>query len=294
MWMMLMTMACSGTKTPSSTAPVPSDTDPIDTASAETSSADTSSTNTGTTTTAGQLEAFYADNGGREAFPAHHVLAVEALLYGQDELEAGQTTAALERVEAVFAELPLSDSIWREDLGYSGLNLGDPVAYYGLRMLHQILTLGDPTGAGTLRMTAVVAPCAEVRRPTLPDLDPETVELAIDPSILADDAHLLHTSTQLFRRWVQAITGGLEVELVVHELSDCTTVDYTDDGEVIVSYPDANALADAVPAEVANTTDFLVGGGALRCARRRLRLRPPLHHRRHGRLRRRAASVPLR
>jgi len=250
---MIFVMACSGDK--ASTSP---------TTSGDTATADTTDTTTNTTTnttverltTEALLEAFYTENGGRESFPEHQLLAVEALLYGQDELEAGQQAAALERVEAVFTAMPLSTGIWREDLGHNGLNLGDPVAYYGLRMLHQILTLNDPTDTGTLRMTAVVAPCASVSRPTLPDLDPETVTLEIAPEILAEDAYILHTSTQLFRHWVQAITGGLTVELVVHELSECTTVDYTDDGEIIVSYPDANGMVDAVPAEVANTTDF--------------------------------------
>ena len=41
----------------------------------------------------------------------------------------------------------------------------------------------------------MVAPCASVSRPTLPDLEPETVDLDIDPSILAEDAALLHTAT---------------------------------------------------------------------------------------------------
>ena len=86
-------------------------------------------------------------------------------------------------------------------------------------------------------MTAVVAPCATVTRPTLPDLEPETVELDIAPEILANDARVLELSTQLFRRWVEAITGGLKVDLRVFEMTECTTVDYTDDGAIILSYP---------------------------------------------------------
>ena len=140
-----------------------------------------------------------------DCFQCH---AVDRKIIGPSYLEvanryrgqAGALEAARERVDALFTQLPLSDSIWREGVGYSGLNIGDPVAYYGLRMLDQILALGDPYGAGQLRMTAVVAPCAEVRRPTLPDLAPETVNLDIAPEILADDAHILHTSTRLFRR----------------------------------------------------------------------------------------------
>ena len=102
----------------------------------------------------------------------------------------------------------------------------------------------------------MVAPCADVTRPTLPDLHPETVRLDLAPEILADDARRLHQVTALFRRWVHAITGGLEVELVVAELEGCTTVDYTDDGSIIVSYPDAASMVASVPDDIADGTDF--------------------------------------
>jgi hypothetical protein len=67
---------------------------------------------------------------------------------------------------------------------------------------------------------------------------------------------MLRTSTDLFRHWVRAITGGMEVELVVHEMTECTTVDYTDEGDVIVSYPDAEGMVSTVPDEIADATDF--------------------------------------
>jgi hypothetical protein len=206
--------------------------------------------------TADLLEAFYADHGGKDAFPTHQILALETLLYAQDEIESGDWESAASRVDTVFAEMPLSTSIWMEDLGHEGLNIGAPVAYYGLRMLDQILDIGQQPATGTLQMTAVVAPCAEVSRPTLPDLKSEIVSLDIAEEILADNAHTLVISTRLFRRWVQAISGGMEVELVVYEMTECTTVDFTDDGSVIVSYPDANSMVASVPDEIAQSTDF--------------------------------------
>ncbi|MFT5684264.1 MAG: hypothetical protein ACI8RZ_005205 [Myxococcota bacterium] len=221
-----------------------------------TAPADTTDTTDTAPTTDADLAVFYDTYGGRDAFPEHHVTALEALLYAQDALEAGDRDDARARIDAVLETMPLSDAIWREEVGYGGANIGDPVAYYGLRMLDQILRLGEQPTTGTLRMTAVVAPCAQVSRPTLPDLTSETVSLDIDPTILADDAHTLHTSTALFRSWVEAITGGRTVELVVYEMSDCTTVTYTDDGEVIVSYPDATGMVDSVPDDIALETDF--------------------------------------
>ncbi len=240
----LLSLACSGTQ------PIVQESDP------GSSSTDDSGEAEDLPDTEAQLAAFYDEHGGRDALSELHVLALEALLYGQDDLAAGERESARARVDAVFEQMPLSESIWREGVGDNGINIGDPVAYYGLRMLDQALRLGEQPEAGTLRMTAVVAPCASVSRPTLPDLESETVDLDIDPRILADDAAMLHSATALFRAWVESITGGLAVELVVHELSDCTTVTYTDDGSVIVSYPDATGMVDAVPAEIAGETDF--------------------------------------
>ena len=205
--------------------------------------------------TAEQLATYYATYGGAEAFPAHHAWAVETLLYAEDELAAGELASARARLDALFAELPLSTEGWLEGYGTAGTNVGYPVAYAGLRMLDQILRLEPVEVRGSIQLTAVVAPCARVSRPTLPDLAPEVVELDIDPRILADDARVLEQSTALLRRWVQALSG-LEVTLVVHPLAECTEVSYTDDGSVIVSYPDASAMLAAADADVGASTQL--------------------------------------
>ncbi|MEL6343969.1 MAG: hypothetical protein AAFV53_12620 [Myxococcota bacterium] len=207
-------------------------------------------------TTAEQLETFYASVGGRDRVPAHQVRALEALLAAQDTVAAGDLDGAQAIVDGIFEEMPVSDPIWDRDIFWEGTNLGHPVAYYGLRMLQTVLSQGDLPAAGTLTMTVVVATCADVTRPTLPDLRPETVRLEIDPRILANDAYRLHMVTALFRRWVYSITGGYSVELAVHQMTECATVDYTDDGSVIVSYPDSGQMVESVPEALAEKTDL--------------------------------------
>lgn len=242
---LLLLAACSGSGTPESSGD-PSGEEPH----SEGGDGDDGSA---PATTEEQLAEFYAQHGGRDALPPSAVRALEALLYAQDEIEAGELEAARARIDAVFDQMPLYDDAWTEGEFFDGSNIGHPVAYYGLRMLDQTLRLAGEEATGSLQMTAVVAPCADVTRPTLPDLTPETVRLDLSPEITEARLHLV---TALFRRWVQAITGGLQVELVVHTLSDCTTVDYTDDGSVIVSYPDAGGMVAAVPDAVADATDF--------------------------------------
>jgi hypothetical protein len=206
--------------------------------------------------TASLLEEFYAQNGGREAFDGLPAAALEALLHGEDDVDAGDLASAAARVQAVFATWPYESDDWYSGAP-AGLNIGSPVSYYGLRMLEHVVDAGPVEVTHTIQMTAIVATCATVTRPTLPDLEPETVSLELDPEILANDARVLRESTNLFRHWVTAITRGVGVELVVVEMEGCATVTYTDDGSIIVSYPDTGEMIAGIPTSTARDADFL-------------------------------------
>jgi hypothetical protein len=206
-------------------------------------------------TTTELLEVFYAENGGRDAFGEPVASALEALLLSEDDIDAGDFTAARARVEGLFAEWPYDSGAWYKRAP-DGLNIGDPVAYYGLRMLEHILAAGPLETSGTIQMTAIVATCATVTRPTLPDYEPETVDVELDPEILANDAQVLWEATNLFRHWVKAITGGLTVELSVVPMEGCVTVSYWEDGSYILMYPDWDTMLAGIPADVYTNTDF--------------------------------------
>lgn len=203
-----------------------------------------------------QLQAFYQAQGGQSAFPDHYVRAIEALLRAQDEFAAGNREAAKQRVDSVFEEVPLSSSIWRQDVALFDLNVGDPIAYYGLRMLDQILKLDAASSGETITMTAVVPLCAEVTRPTLPNLEPEVLQRIIDNRVLQDDAKILFQASDLFRRWLSAITKGSSVNLNIQVVEQCTTVDFQLAPNVIFSYPDTISLLRSVPFDVSSNTDI--------------------------------------
>ena len=215
-----------------------------------------------TWSTESQLEAFYSTYAPVEDFPQLHWNAFESLLVAHDavvERNYGLAEVAVE--ELVFSRAPRSTSAWDPSprVGFAGTNTGHPVAYYGLRMLEQIVAYdgGIEPSAPPLIMTAVVAPCANGRAPQPPGEDPiEALDVLIDPEILADDARRLYLSTDLFRRWLFAITDGVPVELQVYVLDVCSTVDFTDSEGTVISYPDADAMIDAVHPDVANSTDI--------------------------------------
>lgn len=209
--------------------------------------------------TAQQLADFYATYGGRDAFPPAHVNAIEALLYAEDDLIAGDKAAAFTRVEGIFAQQPRADRSWHlgSSAGTAGSNTGAPVGYYGLRMVEHIHNIElTPTHNAPLIMTGVIAPCTQARLPQPEGTAPINAVVDLHPRVLEHNARILFLATGLFRQWVRAITQGSELELRLVVLDDCTTTDFTDDGSTVVSYPDTQSMVDAVPIALANDTDI--------------------------------------
>lgn len=207
---------------------------------------------------------FYEDTADRFILPESYIRSVDTMIYASDAVNAQEYPDARRLVSDIFDDQPVADSVWRSGAGSQGLNVGDPVAYYGLRMLDDITEFSTPTPTNdTLRMTALVVPCADVIRPANPDdlTQEEYVRLDIDPAILEDDFAVLYRVTEIFRQWVKAITNGSEVELVPYVVEDCGFVSYsvgTFDfgGAAIFSYPDTFGILLGVPEEVVSQTDI--------------------------------------
>ncbi|MEO1729340.1 MAG: DUF5011 domain-containing protein [Pseudomonadota bacterium] len=199
---------------------------------------------------------FYSNRADRFELTETYTKSLDTFIYASDDLRAGDFASAKERVDNIFLEQPVGSSVWRSFVGAQGLNVGDPTAYYALRMLQQITAAGDVPTRETLVMTAVIAPCASVSRPTDPSLASETVDLTVDPRISANDYALLYEVTETFRIWVKAITGGSEVELRIYETPDCTRVDFFPNGTNIFSYPDSTTMINDVPQSIKDQTDM--------------------------------------
>ena len=205
---------------------------------------------------------FYNENGGRDSFNSNQILALEALILGFNKIKIGDFEEAKLMVDNVFNKIPYSESLWMDNThGFShckncSLNIGAPIAYYGLRMLDDIIFLGNPEKNGIINMTVVIAPCAVVSRPTTPNLDEEIVNLYVNPKIIENDFQLLKNSTALFRNWVKAITGGLEINLSFVQIDNCTNVNFTYDGVNVFSYPDTHNMINSVSESISEETDF--------------------------------------
>ena len=206
--------------------------------------------------TKAQLKDFYSKYGGRDIFPKVHVESIEALLYSQDDIKNKNYRSAQRRLKKIFYEQPLSAPIWYKDHKWKDLNVGAPIAYYGLRMLDFIASKGVIQQKGTLQLTAVIAPCAVVERPKILDhkIVTENVNLNINPQILESNYRILFQSTDLFRRWLFALTNGYYVNLKVVVLKKCTKVTYQEADGVVRAYPDSHSMINMVDKETKDLT----------------------------------------
>ena len=184
------------------------------------------------TATNASLDAFFDDHGGRDAFPDIYVDVVESMLRIEDMVVAGAYADARTELDRVFAAYPLYDPIWWSGVGTAGTNVGTPVAYYGMRMLDEIVRVGltqpafDPIPT---TLAIVMAECATGFRPTDVDLTPpgEEVTLSLDPALPADDFRILRDSFRIFQHYIWAITDGrLSLDLAFEVVDVCVPVSF--------------------------------------------------------------------
>lgn len=212
------------------------------------------------------LDSFYDCYGGESIFGTHSIDAVTTFIQAEDAIKAGEFAQAKTMVEELFETYPKGNPIWWNVNGAPlGANLGTPHAYYGLRMIEDIVDHalnGDPTvEAQTAYMKVLLVGCAEGIQPTtLDELNNGTgpfVSNTIDPAVQADDYRIVHQSLEFFSTYVTAITGGqLKLEIEIVELPEVcmdvnvsTTLPHVASGSI-------EPVWDALSDEVKNNTDW--------------------------------------
>ncbi len=174
------------------------------------------------------LNDFFACYGGQGAFSAHSVAALNTFIQAEEAVQAGEYAEARELVDRLFATYPKGNNVWWNLFNDpNGANVGTPHAYYGLRMLEDVIDHGlhgNPNvQAKKVNMKVVLVGCSKGIQPTtVSELQNGTgpfVEHAIDSGIEQDDYRIIRQSLQLFTKYVTAITkGALEVNVEVIEL----------------------------------------------------------------------------
>jgi hypothetical protein len=226
------------------------DTAVIDTGTPDTGTPDTGELNCVDPTVAPFLAAY----GGPDAFSDLYVEALHAFMGSDRLMRAGEYAAAADCLDDLFAAHPTGTAEWgAQDGQQHGTNIGAPVAYYGARMLRDVVAthLADPPDAvATATLTVVTVGCSEGVQPTTwAELDSGTgtaVTNRLDDGLT--DAIVLQ-SLQLFGDYVWAITDGqLALDVVIHPLPDtCVPVSASSDGYRTATVGSLGPVWDATP-----------------------------------------------
>jgi hypothetical protein len=172
------------------------------------------------------LDDFYTCYGGREAFSKHSVDAVTAFIKAEEAVEAGDYNLAKLLVEDLFKTYPRGNNIWWNLYSdQNGANIGTPHAYYGLRMMEDIIEHGLNGNAGIQAKKAnmkivLVGESKGIQPTTKTELKNGTGPLVtnkINKNLKDNDYRIIKQSFDLFSKYVTAITKGklvVEVEFI--------------------------------------------------------------------------------
>ena len=174
------------------------------------------------------LDEFYDCYGGKSAFSVQSVSAVTTFMKADSALQSGKFAEAKTLIDNLFKTYPKgSNGWWNVFNEINGANIGTPHAYYGLRMMEDIIDHGlngDPNvTAKKVNMKIVLVGRSKGIQPTtkaeLLNGTGSFVTHSIDTSLKKNDFRIVKQSLDLFTRYVTAITkGALKINVEFVEL----------------------------------------------------------------------------
>lgn len=212
------------------------------------------------------LEAFFDCYGGQSAFSTHSVQALTTYIQAEDAINAGQYDVAKDLIENLFEKYPTGSDLWWQVFNApNGANIGAPHAYYGLRMMEDIIAHGlnsDPVvDVKKANMKIVLIGCSQGIQPTtkaeLQNGTGNFVVNKIQPKLKEDNYRIIKQSMDLFIKYVKAITyGKLDLNIDFVEMdSVCVPVKVTTTRPYL-AYDNFEAVWDEFSQADKDTTDW--------------------------------------
>lgn len=212
------------------------------------------------------LEEFYNCYGGESAFTNHSVKAISTFIEAEDAVKNGNYNLAKILVENLFKIYPRGSDIWWNVFNDpNGANLGTPHAYYGLRMMEDIVDYGltgNPNvKAKKAKMKVVMVASSSGIQPTSKSEQANGtgtfVTHTIDPKLKENDFRIVKQSLDLFSKYVKAITkGSLELEIEFVELSSLNLPVKVSTTRPLLAYETIEPVWDALSKEDKDKTDW--------------------------------------
>ncbi|MBK8555453.1 MAG: T9SS type A sorting domain-containing protein [Lewinellaceae bacterium] len=212
------------------------------------------------------LPEFYSMYGGSSQFTEHTNDAINTFIGAEEAIAAGDYGTAQNLINDLFATYPKGNNVWWNVFNDpNGANLGTPHAYYGVRMLEDIVNYqlnpaSNPV-VKTANMKVVLVGCSEGIQPsTNAELQNSTgsfITNELDNRLRENDYCLVKQSLDLFLKYITAISHG---ELVVNveyiELPDlCMDVSVTSSPPYFAT-GSIGPIWDALNDTVKNETDW--------------------------------------
>jgi hypothetical protein len=212
------------------------------------------------------LADFYACYGGQSAFSTHSVAAVTTFIQAENALQAGNYAQAKTLVDNLFNTYPKGSNVWWNIFDDpNGANIGTPHAYYGLRMMEDIIDHelnGNPNvqaKKATMKIV-LVGRSAGIQPTTEQQLQNGTgpfVTHVMDPKLKENDHRIVKQSFDFFSRYVTAITKGtLEVTVEFIELDSLTLPVGVSTTTPHLAYSTVEPVWDALSSETKDSTDW--------------------------------------
>lgn len=212
------------------------------------------------------LPEFYSMYGGSGQFTEHTNNAIATFIGAEDAIATGDYVTAQNLINGLFATYPKGSNIWWNVFNDpNGANLGTPHAYYGVRMLEDIVNyhLNPPANpeVKTANMKVVLVGCSEGIQPStdvqLQNGTGSFVTHELDSSLIADDYCMVEQSLDLFLKYITAITNGeLQVNVEYIELPDlCMDVSVSSAPPYVAS-GSIGPIWDALDDAIKNETDW--------------------------------------
>jgi len=211
------------------------------------------------------LPEFYSIYGGSDQFTEHTNNAINTFIEAEDAVATGNYATAQSLINDLFSTYPRGSNIWWNVFNDpNGANLGTPHAYYGVRMLEDIINYhlnpNNNPEVKTANMKVVLVGCSEGIQPTtdveLQNGTGQFVTNELDSTLLEDNYCLVDQSLDLFLKYISAITNGeLNVNVEYIELPNlCMDVNVTTSPNVASG--SIGPIWDALDDNVKNETDW--------------------------------------
>lgn len=214
------------------------------------------------------LDQFFECYGGKSAFSTHSVKALTTFIQAEDAIKAGNYNQAKALIDDLYVTYPVGNDVWWNVWNApNGANVGTPHAYYGLRMMEDIVAYGlNPNPNAKIKkvtMNVVLVGCSKGIQPTtkaeLQNGTGTMVTHSLNPKLKENNYRVIRQSLELFTKYVKAITNGaLELQIGFIELDTlCLPVKVTTT-KPYLAYDNIEPVWAALSKAAKDTTDWFM------------------------------------